>query len=72
MTRGTANAILRQVEALGYAVSVHHMREYVELHAVHLSGEGIPHVARCEGNGEAELYRAACALAEMVGGRLEG
>jgi hypothetical protein len=43
------------------------MREYVELHAVHLSGEGVPHVARCEGDGEQELYQAARALAAMVG-----
>src|SRR3954462_3794643 len=71
MTRGTTKAILRQIEDLGYAVSVHHMREYVELHAVRLSGDEIPHVARCEGDGEEELYQAASALAEMVGVRLD-
>lgn len=43
----------------------------VELHAVGLSGEEIPHVARCEGDGDEELYLAACALAEMVGLRLD-
>jgi hypothetical protein len=43
------------------------MRRYVELHAVHLSGDGIPHIARCEGDGEQETYLAARALAEMVG-----
>ena len=32
-------AVLDQVEAAGYATSVHHMRQYVELHAVHLSGD---------------------------------
>jgi hypothetical protein len=47
------------------------MREYVELHAVRLSGDEIPHVARCEGEGDEELYQAACALAEIVGMRLE-
>jgi hypothetical protein len=48
------------------------MREYVELHAVRLSGDEIPHVAGCEGDGEEELYQAACALAEMLGMRLDG
>ena len=43
------------------------MRQYVELQAVHLSGDGVPHVARCEGDGEQETYLAARALAEMVG-----
>jgi len=70
--RDSSSAILHQVEGLGYAVSVHHMGRYVELHAVHLSGDGIPHVARCEGDGEQELRLAACALAEMVGLRLDG
>ena len=42
------------MEASGYAVSGDHMREYVGLHAVHLSGEGAPRVARCEGDGERE------------------
>jgi hypothetical protein len=58
--------ILRRIEAAGYATSVHHMRRYVELHAVHLSGDHIPHVARAEGDGEQELYLAARALAQMV------
>jgi 8-oxo-dGTP pyrophosphatase MutT (NUDIX family) len=66
MTRGTANAILRQIEDLGYAVSVHTMPGYVELHAVSLDGDEIPHVARCEGNGGAATDQAACALAGMV------
>jgi hypothetical protein len=67
----TADAILHQIKALGYAVSVHRMREYVELHAVHLTGDEIPHVARCEGDGDDQVYQAACARAEMVGMRLE-
>ena len=46
------------------------MREYVELHAVHLSGDGVPHVAPCEGDGEQETYLAAQELAEMVGVRV--
>ena len=87
----TTQTILRQVEALGYAVSVHHISgtvvrddgtgkplvipgsEYVEMHAVRLSDPDEQHVARCvEGDGEEEAYRTACALAEMVGMRLEG
>ena len=34
-----AQDICRRIEAAGYATSVHHMRQYVELHAVHLSGD---------------------------------
>ena len=56
-----SDAILRQIEALGYAVSVHTMQGYVELHAVSRDGDEIPHVARCEGNGEVEMHLAACA-----------
>jgi hypothetical protein len=61
--------ILRLVREAGYAVSVFHMGGYVELHAVRLSGDHVPHVARCEGDGDAETYQAARALAEMVGVR---
>ena len=64
---GAAAAILRQIDAAGYATSVHHMRRYVELRGVHLSGDGVPHVARADGDGEQELYLAARALAEMLG-----
>ena len=71
MTYRTAGAILRQIEDLGYAVSVHDMPGRVELHAVRLDDDRLPHVARCAGNGEGELHLAACALAEMVGLRLE-
>ena len=37
------------------------------MHAVRLAGEGIPHVARCEGGDEEALYQCAVALAEMEG-----
>jgi hypothetical protein len=67
MSDGTPGGIIRQIEALGYAVSVHAMGTYVEMHAVRLTGEGIPHVARCEGGDEESLYQCAIALAEMVG-----
>ena len=59
--------LIAGIEAAGYAVSVHHMRKYVELHAVHLRGDRVPHVTRCEGDGKAELYQAARVLAGMVG-----
>ena len=68
----TADAIILQVKRLGYAVSVHHMGEYVELHAVHLSGDEVPHVCRCEGDGDEGTYLPAVTLAEMVGVRPEG
>jgi hypothetical protein len=33
-------SIIRQIEDLGYLVSTHRMRGYVEMHAVPLSGKG--------------------------------
>ena len=85
-----SQAILRQVEALGYAVSVHPLSgtvvrddgtgnpliipegDYVEMHAVRLSDPDEQHIARClDSDGDEETYRAACALAEMVGMRME-
>ena len=62
-----AARIVGQIEQAGFAVSVYHMRQYVELYAVHLSGDHISHVARCEGGGEAETYQAAMLLSQMVG-----
>jgi hypothetical protein len=59
------SALIRRIRDAAFVVSVHHMGEYVELHAVHLSGGGAPHVARCDGG--AQTYQAAKALAEMVG-----
>ena len=67
----TSHSVIRQIEALGYAVSVHEMPGYVEMHAVRLTSEGISHIARCEGGGEEALYQCAVALAEMVGIRPE-
>lgn len=63
MSCGRSDAI-RQIDRAGHAASAHYMREYVELHAVHLSGDEIPRASRCEGDGEEQLYLAACALAE--------
>ena len=64
---GDAAELIRRIEGAGFRVSVHHMREYVELHAVQLSGDGPARVARCEGDGDAELYQAVRALASMLG-----
>jgi hypothetical protein len=61
-----ATRTIGRIKQAGYAVSAHHMGEYVELHAVHLSGDGIPDAARCEGDGGAQTYQAARALAAMV------
>jgi hypothetical protein len=46
-TNAAPDRLLSQVRFSGYAVIAHHMREYVELHAVHLSGDEIPHVSHC-------------------------
>jgi len=59
--------VLQRIRDARLGVSFHHLGDYVELHAVQLSGDQIPHVARCEGDREAETYQAARALAEMVG-----
>ena len=42
------------------------------MHAVKLDGTEVPHIARViDGDGEAETYRCACELAQMVGIDLE-
>ena len=49
-----------------YAVSIHDMGEYIEMHAVRLADpDEVPHVARVDA-GDAE-YQCAVALAGMVG-----
>jgi hypothetical protein len=61
-----------RVEALGYAVSIHHVNGVVEMHAVKLADPDEQHIARViDGNGEPECYRCACELAQMVGIDLE-
>ena len=65
-------AILRHVESAGDATSVHRMGAYCELHAVRKPDAGEVHIARAEGDGDEEVYRAACELARMVGVDLEG
>jgi len=64
--------ILKQIESLGYAVSVHRVNGVVEMHAVQLAYPCAQHIARViDGDGEAESYRCACELAQMVGVDLE-
>jgi hypothetical protein len=63
-----SDSIIKQIEDLGYAVSVHVMPGYVELHAVPLSGEGEVKLARCgDGDDEQATYRCAVELARMEG-----
>jgi hypothetical protein len=42
----TTDAILNHVRSLGFAVNVHRMGEYVELHAVLLAAREHQHIAR--------------------------
>ena len=58
--------ILLQIEALGYAASVHRMGAYVELHAVPLAGDEVK-IVRVEGDSDDAVYRGACELAAMCG-----
>lgn len=69
---GATHAILRQVESLGHAVSVHRVNGMIEMHAVMLADPDRQFVARsADGDGDRDTYLAACALAEMVGIDLE-
>ena len=54
------HTLLRRIEDLGYAVSVHAMPGYTVLHAVRPGADGVPQVARVEGDDEEPLRRAAC------------
>jgi len=71
---GTTTAILNQIRALGYAVSVHHFKPSLlgrpgrtEMHAVSLTEPHHQHIARCGDGDEPDgEYRVACALAGMV------
>jgi hypothetical protein len=64
--------ILRQIESAGYATSVHRMGQRCELHAVRKRDVGEVHIARAEGDGDEQVYLAACELARMVGVDMEG
>lgn len=65
--------ILNSIRALGYAVSVHHMMDYVEMHAVDLKHPENQFIARDpDSDDEDATVRCATLLAEMVGIDLEG
>jgi hypothetical protein len=74
-----ARALLGHVRRLGYHVSVHVLPSSllgtvpacVELHAV-VAATGEQHVAKAAADEPDAEYRCACAMAEMVGIRLEG
>ena len=64
--------VLKQIESLGYAVSVHRVNGVVEMHAVKLADPSEQQIARViDGDGAQESYRYACELAEMVSIDLE-
>jgi hypothetical protein len=62
------DSIIRVIEGAGCAVSVHRMPGYVEMHAVPLSGDVEQQkISRCADDEDEAVFRAAAALAEMVG-----
>ena len=65
-------AILRELEAGGFATSVHRMVSYCELRAVKVpAGEPIC-IARCDDDSDAGVMVAARQLAKMCGVVLAG
>jgi hypothetical protein len=67
-----ASSIIKHLEQLGYAVSTHDLRDYVEMHAVKLPAGEPPHlVARVDDVGPEAEERCACELARMCGVQLE-
>ncbi len=76
----TSDAIIKQIESLGYAVSIHRIPAsllgtvgaFVELHAVKVpEGEPVCVARNADGAGDDELYSATCALAKIVGIELD-
>lgn len=66
------DALLDQIRALGFAVSVHRVNGVIEMHAVKLANPDEQHISRViDGDGPDESYRCACELAQMVGVRLQ-
>jgi hypothetical protein len=67
------DAILFQIRSMNYVVKTFRVNGTVEMHAVDLSCECEPQIARCnDGDGPDEEYRCACLLAEAVGIRIGG
>ena len=64
--------ILRHIESLGFATSVHRMGAYCELHAMPIPvGEPV-YLPRVDGDSDEDVDRAACELARMCGVDVEG
>jgi len=62
------DAILSQIRSMGYIVKEFRINGTVEMHAVDLTGEREPQIARCnDGDGPDEKYRCVCLLAGAVG-----
>jgi hypothetical protein len=69
----TTDRIIDQISSLGYVVREFRVNGVVEFHAVPLSGDAPPQVARCnDGDDDEAAYKAACLPAEAVGIDLEG
>jgi hypothetical protein len=69
----TTDAIISQIESLGWIVKTFRVNGTVEMHAVKLDCSQDPQVTRCnDGDGPDETYRCACLLAEAIGVRLKG
>jgi hypothetical protein len=67
-----ADALIHEMEQLGYAVSAHGMGDYVEMHAVELKKPNAQQIARvADGDEEEHSYRSARELAWMAGIELE-
>ena len=67
----TTDALIRQVESLGYVVKTFRVNDTVEMHAVLLEPD-VFHVARCnDGDVFEEMYRCTCLLARACGIDLE-
>src|SRR5688500_3055803 len=62
------DALIRQMERVGYAVSVHRLCDRVEMHALPLGDSYQRYLARvADGGAEKHAYRCAVELARMVG-----
>src|SRR5687768_9666580 len=59
--------ISRQIEARGFATSVHRMGDYVELRAVQLPAGDLVYIARVDGDSDHDVERATHELAVMCG-----
>ena len=67
----TLEQILQQIEAIGYATSVHRMGAYCELHAVPLPAGEPLYLSRVDGETDEDVNVAALELARMCGVKVE-